>query len=539
MKTLALQVSDRPSEPKAIARFFSPLALVLVLAACLRLYNLVPLARGLQFPQDYDEAVWDTTAQLMLQGYLPYRDFFATLPPVGIYLLAGVLRIANAPWGNAVGFMATRYASVFYGLATIAVVYLIGCKLAGWPTGLAAAGLLAVDGMVIAVDRRALLEPPLNLLSAVTMLAYLSIFEHTSNDVQSKGMHLLTGFFSAVAALAKTPGFVVVFAVVSVSLLRRRFLETALILIGFTVGWVALSAYFLLQCPEDFIKQVYFFQFLRPPDGIIRWTSRLYHIWSYTVSWSTVRIGLMGALVLALVLVVRRGARPWLVIFAWVGYTLVLILFTSSYWPQYYVQLAVPLALLAGGLLNKQICGSVGGRTQSLALGALTFTVIVLIGLACGAVPNQFAHIMRMLGETNSTYMEVAEFLSQNTLPQSMVLAFEPNYTFLSSRPLAGVRPGHFLVDSYGEMLYVNLGIREDSLLALINAMLTGQKEKLQLMFWRAPAQEVVLAAFDRAEYIIVDGRARYQLEPQTLATICARSTEMFAYGVASLRKRQ
>jgi len=107
--TRALQGSER------LSASFLILILIMALAVYLRLYNLLPVERGLQFLQDYDEAVWDSTAQLMLQGYLPYRDFFATLPPVGIYLLAGVLRLVNVPWGNGVGFMATRYASVIYG----------------------------------------------------------------------------------------------------------------------------------------------------------------------------------------------------------------------------------------------------------------------------------------------------------------------------------------------------------------------------------------------------------------------------------------
>ena len=118
-----------PKAPKRLPRtptllryfFFLSLLLIAALAVYLRLHNLLPLERGVQFLQDYDEAVYDTTAQLMLQGHLPYRDFYATVPPVGIYLKAGVLRLVNVLWGDGAGFMATRYASVLYGLATVAV----------------------------------------------------------------------------------------------------------------------------------------------------------------------------------------------------------------------------------------------------------------------------------------------------------------------------------------------------------------------------------------------------------------------------------
>ncbi|MBC7261073.1 MAG: phospholipid carrier-dependent glycosyltransferase, partial [Chloroflexi bacterium] len=299
---------------------FLILCLVVMTGLSLRLHNLVPSERGLLFPQDYDEAVWDSTAQVMLQGYLPYRDFFATLPPVGIYLLAGILRIVNMPWGSTVGFMATRYASVFYGVATIVASYLLGRKLAGQWAGLVAAAVLAIDGMVIGVDRRALLEPPVNFFSLVTLLIYCSTFDPACSASQSRKIATLTGLLGAVCALTKTPGAVVVLTLISVSLIRRRFAEAAIILLSFVAGWLALSAYFLMRCPEDLIKQVYFFQLLRPPDGIIRRTSRLYHIWGYTLSWLTVRAGLAGSLFATFAAISRRQARPWLVILVWAGY---------------------------------------------------------------------------------------------------------------------------------------------------------------------------------------------------------------------------
>ncbi|MGC8787268.1 MAG: phospholipid carrier-dependent glycosyltransferase, partial [Anaerolineae bacterium] len=482
---------------------------------------------------------WDSTAQLMLQGYLPYRDFFATLPPVGIYLLAGILRLVDAPWGSAASFMATRYASVFYGFAIIIASYFLGRKLAGQMGGLVAASLLAIDGMVIAVDRRVLLEPPVNAFSVITMLVYCSTFDPTCSDSHSRKRAALTGFLGAVCTLIKTPGAVVVFTLVSVSLLRRRFREAAIILLSFVVSWLALSACFLARCPEDFIKQVYFFQLLRPPDGIIRRSSRLLHIWNYTTSWLTVRMGLIGALFTALESIRRRKAGPWLLIMVWVGYIMALIFFTSSYWPQYYVQLAVPLALLAGGLLDIQAWEN-GVRWRISTPNILRFlAAFLLIGLLSGRIAGQWTNVIRMLDAADSTYLEIARFLSENTESQSVVLAFEPNYTFLASRPLAGAQPGHFLVDSYGEMLYVNLGIREKSLPALLNAVLSGRRERLQEVFWRSPAQQQALAAFERADYVIIDGRARYQLEPQILKTIREQSTELFANSIASLRKKQ
>jgi hypothetical protein len=463
---------------------------------------------------------------------------------VGIYLLAGVLRLVNVPWGNGVGFMATRYASVIYGLATVVAVCLLGRKLAGWPAGLAAAGVLALDGMVIGIDRRVMLEPPLNLFSVLGVWVYCFVFERAVDDAGGQRMAILAGFLSAVAALAKTPGLVVVLALLTVSVLRRRFREAAIITVSFGLGWAALSAHFLLRCPGDFLKQVYFFQLLRPADGITRWTTRFYDMWRYASAWLTVRASLAGTLLLSLLAVRRREARPWLVVLAWTGYTLALIVFNKSYWPQYYVQLAVALSLLGGGLLDERIWPlwsfrGAAGHTQRLTLGSLTLLAILFIGLAGWPIAKQWMDTVGTLRETSPVYTEVADYLSRNSAGGAKILVFEPNYTFLASRPPAGARPGHFLVDSYGEMLYENLEIQGRSLVALVKGVLAGQQSDLQSTFWRTPAQEQVLAVFDQAQYVVVDGRARYQLQPQTLAAIQARSTEIFVSGPASLRERR
>ena len=534
---------SRDRQKGARAVFFA-LLLIAVAAAYLRLHNLVPPDRGLQFLQDYDEAVWDTTAQLMLQGFLPYRDFFATLPPVGIYLLAGVLRLVNVTWGSAVGLMATRYASVIYGLATVAVTYLVGCRLASRRVGLLAAGLLALDGMVVGMDRRAMLEPPLNLFSAMAVLSYLSVFEGASGDRRGRHVAVLTGLLSAVAALSKTPGFVVVVALITVSLLRRRLWEMAIIAVSFAIGWALLSIPFLLQCPDDFIKQVYFFQFLRPADGVVHRVVRLYDMWHYPSAWLTVRTGLVGGLLLVWLIVWRGEARRWLVVLAWATYTMLLIMANGSYWPQYYVQLAVPLSLLGGGLLEARLRflwprRGTAGRYGLMTVGVLALVMILGVGGAAGRIAHQLTDTARMLEQVSPVYADVAAYLRQNTDPKDAVLVFEPNYTFLSSRPLAGASPGTWFVDSYGEMLYGNLGIQERPLLALVGDVFAGTEGDLQETFWRAPAQDQVLAAFDRAEYVVVDGRARYQLAPQTLATIKARSTEEWAAGPASVRRRR
>ena len=56
-----------------------------------RLWHLTPPEAGIDYAPDTDEGAYAFSAQLMLQGHWPYRDFFATLPPGGLYLFSAVL----------------------------------------------------------------------------------------------------------------------------------------------------------------------------------------------------------------------------------------------------------------------------------------------------------------------------------------------------------------------------------------------------------------------------------------------------------------
>lgn len=515
------------------------LLLVVGAAAFLRLHNLMPLQRGALFLQDYDEAVWDSTAQLFLQGHLPYRDFFATLPPGAIYLLAAALRVVNTPWGSPAALMATRYASVTYGLATIVVVYFIGKRLGGSATGLLAAALLAFDGMVVGMDRRAMLEPPLDLFSALAILVYLAAFDAQRTERRAWALAATAGLLSACAAMVKTPGFVVVLAIGTVSVLRRRWAEALALTTGMLVGWLVLAGPFLFQAFGPFVKQVYFFQLLRPADGVTNRLARVVDIWHDSKAWLTVRLGLVGAPI-ALVLGLRRRALgPWCVIVAWAGWCGLLIVANNSYWSQYYVQLAVPLSLLAGATLawlqehrsDKTVLGA------AAYAGPVALVAVLAWGLLGGSITRQWRDTVVMTGDKSPSYIQISEYLRQ--IPaDAPVLVFEPNYSFLASRVPAGFRPGHWLIDSYGEMLYWNLDIEARSLGELAGAVLSRQPMGVQEVFWRRLAQERALQAFERAQYVIVDGRARYQLHPDTLSQIEERSERVIERGSATLRRR-
>jgi hypothetical protein len=151
---------------------------------------------------------------------------------------------------------------------------------------------------------------------------------------------------------------------------------------------------------------------------------------------------------------------------------------------------------------------------------------------------RQYRATRDALEQTKLAYLQISDYIQQNLPASAPILTFEPNYTFLSSRPPAGARDGSFFIDSYGEMLYRNLGIPDSSIPDLLAAWVGPERVGATEVFHRQPAQEEVLAAFSRAPYVVLDARALKQLEPETSAFLYAHSQVVKTAPAAELRAR-
>ena len=525
------------------------LLLVLLLGLGLRLYLLVPTDRGLLYAQDADEGVHATVAQLTLQGYLPYRDFFTVIPPVSIYLFMLVLRVFYHPWGSALGLMALRYASVAYGMVTILLVFKAASGIGGRRSGLLAAAMLAVDGVVVAQDRRAMLESPSNMFSILAVLCCIyALRPDTLRPAGSRTAHWWTmgaGICCSLALLTKGTAVVLPLVILPALVLCRRWRAAGLFLGALLGSYVLLALPFLIACPSDFLKTNYVFHMLRPWDGTANPMLRLMETWSYPWSWTTTRLALAGVAWTALLGRQARHRGLCLLILGWSGTAALLMLTSRTYWATYFSQLAVPLAILGGLLLNQKLdlrSGSILGRGFG-ALGryraALPATVLIAILLAGrGRLRLQWDATREALEQIKPTYVTMAEYIKRRVPSDAAVLVFEPNFTFLTSHPPAGARDGSFFVDSYGEMLYRALGISDKSVSELVTMWQSQERLGAREVFHRAQAQVEVLTAFAGAPYVVLDGRALKQLAPESSAYVRSHSTILeSAYG-AELRQR-
>jgi hypothetical protein len=521
------------------------------MALGLRLYRLVPVDVGLQYAQDADEGVYATTAQLALQGYVPYRDFFTPMPPAAVYGFMAVLRVFYHPWGSAAGLMALRYACVALGVLTVLLTYHTARMIGGHWAGLLAAALLAVDGIVVAQDRRAMLEAPTNLLSLLAILSYLSAIKPTGGHPRSSATRtfkqdlpiLASGLLCALALLTKGTALVPVL-VVGLHLLVRRQWRQALWFAGsFVAGYLLCASVFLLTCPVEFLKQNYFFHFLRPWDGTMNPLARLAEIRGYTWSWTTVRVALVGAVVMFFTGKKARHADLWLVVLTWAGLMLFLLLSSRTYWATYFSQLAVPCCILGGLALNAELdqhTHSLMDRLPQHFRWPVLQSLLLISVLALGypRLCLQYNTTRAALEQVKPVYAEITGYINQHIPAGEPILAFETNYTFLSSHPPAGAQGGSFFIDSYGEMLYRNLQIPQRSIAELLASWTQQERIGTLAVFHREPAQAEVRRMFERASYMVLDGRALKQLTEETSAYLQMRSRVLESAYASELRMR-
>jgi hypothetical protein len=219
---------------------------------------------------------------------------------------------------------------------------------------------------------------------------------------------------------------------------------------------------------------------------------------------------------------------------------------SRTYYLYYYAQLAVPLALLAGLVVDVQsgrrwqdptsLGGTKGaGRAVVFLRWLPAALALAMVSLFAPRLLSQAHAVWSMVQWTKPWHAELARSLIQDN-----VLAFEPNYTFLAGRRLARTPDGMFFVDSHAYMLYINLAIDTRSYQDLLRDVLRHTVGDERSLAQERRAQNAVVGAWHTATMVILDARARYLLAPDTLALIrdTSRPLAMASQGGAEVRLR-
>ncbi len=539
---------------------------LLLLGAYARMVELLPQSRGIsQFPYD-DEGVYAGASQLFLQGILPYRDYFFAHPPLAAISYAPALAYHFTAWGSPASFMAARFLSVAYSLVTLGLLFFIGRRLAGLWGGVIAGGLWALDGRVIEINRKVMLDGPMVLLSCGALLLYMWVRPSLLSGQRAGGprkpllMLAFVGLLAGMSALTKIAGAACLLAILFDLLWlsfggrltgqarRPRSLLRQLggLFAGAAGAFVLFAGPFLVAAPAQFIREIIFFQLLRPSDGLIDVPSRIADLSATYTNALTPLFAAIGFVVITVEHATRgdRGEQPestssslisttseaqsfnptaWITVALWAFFSLLLFTYSRSFYSHYYIQLAAPLCLLGAG------SGLLPGLIRRIALdnsSPVRWAQIVPVGLLLVVAAPLVA--VEWNG-ANSRHEDrifeiVGRYVSDAVPPGTEVLTTDEQFNFLAARPPSRNATG-YLIDSYGHMISLGLGLNTRDWGDLLRASLGGEhgNDAYAVMESTAPQADFLDRAAG-ASLIVLHQKGLPRLTQATIAAIDAKN---------------
>ncbi len=519
------------------------LGLALYIGWAERSAQLLPDNSGRLPASNYDEMAYFSSAAMLTQGNLPYRDFLLVQPPGTELFYAGVLKLF-APAGGAGGlpdFLTARWSVIILGLLTIVGAGWLAGRIwaqdGRWAVGpgLAAALILASDSRTASITT---LETPVNFFAVLALGSAFEAERLVQRRLQA-GLWLLAGALAGYSTLCKLPGVALIFALLVYLLIRRQWRGFWWTLGGIAGSVIVVLGPIVLQAgPGQVLRQMLIFQLLRPQE-VREGLDQVGRMADYPDSALTVWLGGLAFAWLAIWL--RRGGKDsgrTLIPALWSFPILVVFFISKSFHPWYYVQWALPLALLAGGLFSVELWrgSKIENRKSKIenqraenrrwragVREKVLIAAIAILGLAVGG-PLWVAQ-WQTAGQVqyDRVYRGTGEAL-QNEAEPGAVLAFDPGYTWISRRQTVRLpATGQFLVDSSATMVYLNLDIDRRSLSDLFGAALFGKRERGQVeaIFQRDRAQALLVEGLTGASFVVLDGKmALPQLTPQSVEFI-------------------
>jgi hypothetical protein len=432
---------------------------ILGLGAALRLTNIGTLG------YNSDEAVYAGQAASLAGNtlYTPHFPVFRAHPLLIQSLLSVVFRSGEHD-------TAGRLVIVAFGLATIAVVFLLGRELYDRRVGLAAALLLAVMPYHVVVTRQVLLDGPM-VFFATTTLLFVARYARTHHVL----WFVAAGATLGLSMLAKETSIVLaggVYAFLALTPGLRAPVRGTLVAVGALVGVFATHPLSMAASGHKETGKAYLiWQLLR----------RANHGWGFYVQTVPLAVGLLVILAGAAGLWFCRRNGSWreVLLLSW----MVVPLAFFQLWPvkgfQYLLPLAPPLTVLAArGLVELPVPAALLNRTIVARVVAVVVVATTL------AVPSW----SRVQATESATFLagsgglpggrEVGRWIADNTPQGGLFLTLGPS--------MANVVRFYGHREAYGLSVSSNPLRRNPSYLPLVNPDKVLRKGDLQYAVWDA-----------------------------------------------------
>jgi hypothetical protein len=461
---------------------------------------------------DYDDGVNFSAAALLVQGVLPYRDFFYAHPPGGLLWLAPAALVGRAA-GMDTGFALAGFMGAAAGAVNVVLLGRLGWRLWGPVAGLAAAGLYAVYPEALVAERTTFMEPVLNL--ACLGMASVLLVGQPGGGRPGPGLSrrrvVVAGVLAGLAVTVKLWAVAwVVGALVGVAALRKaaaaaRFLAAA------AAAALAVTLPLALASVGGFLRGVVLFQVRRPPDGVLPRGFRFYELLGFPGGqWDVVagRHALTAVLaLLGLVVAVAWARQPGrdaerLLAVAYV-LTVAVFLASRAYWAHYNAHLALVECALAG-LAAGTAWGWVVGRARAPARVVATVAGVSVLAVVVAA---GILSLRRGVGDARTVTPELVALGHEvRALPAGECLfSFEPTWGLAGGRAPSVAGGGVPVVpDPYGQMVW--------------SAVAGGRRfAAVETALADDAAQDEVVRLLGACRWAVLGWRGEWQLSPASL----------------------
>jgi 4-amino-4-deoxy-L-arabinose transferase-like glycosyltransferase len=516
-----------PSWLNLVWRFagIGALGLILLTATLVRIGDARNIGVTDLVSADYDESVYASSALLLTNGRALYRDFFSSQPPLGFLLWSLPQRLGGSATGGLLDFLRMRFFTSLLSLVTIALVYLTGRRLGGrWGGPLAgaiAALALTLDGGVIRIDQQVMLEPLVNLFTAAGLCAFVHIGLTPKTRLQKLVLPLLAGLFTGLALSVKLAALPLLGGLILTLLVWRRWKVLGWYLGGTALSFVLINGWFLLDARSEMLKQVFLYQLLRPSYRLAIFgefysessLTAFDYLFQEPYLAFTLLAASFGLVAIVLRWVARRGGETWLPVVLVAALASYFYTGKAGFFPHYYAQMALPLALLAGGIINfwQPEWWRKGWSTALSVLGALVLTFLLW--------PS-----VRHAGDDPSKPVWSWERAAVRTfenlgLAKGSVFTLDTRFSFILGMPMPTDSFGKDWVENSAYTQYVGLGINKQSLGETLRTVFFDKKPDLKQLGdlrYASVVQDDLLKTMGKADYFISESAAESQLTPET-----------------------
>ncbi|MFN0061269.1 MAG: hypothetical protein ACKVPX_01950 [Myxococcaceae bacterium] len=449
----------------------------------------------------YDDGVYFTASALMTQGVWPYRDFAFVHPPGFLLALAPL-----TAWTSGVSpetlFAASRWAMAFLGGLNTVGILALARQGGGLCAGLFAGLVYALHPEAVEQERSPYLEP---LLNSFCLLSALSWFA-PSTPARTRVSAFALGF--AVTIKVWAVAWVLPLWVSTRAEFRQRLVPWS---VASALTAVLAVAPFAWMSGREFLKQVFWFQLVRPHDGTAKAGDRL---WAFIESHpGSGGIALAACVFFGLIWLWQRPTSPH-ERFAVTCFLALAALFLSgkSYWTSYNGHLALMEALLAGL-----------GVARIAGLGSNARKALAPLAVLC--VWPSWKALEASFKATDSELLAAVSALKADVPGGACVFAMEPAHVLATGR-----LPDHCQnrpwVDGYAEQLlraFESPGPRPAN---------------IQEAFMRESSQAVLRAAFADCDVLLLGWRGAWQMSPDTRQAVAQTFVRLHEGGVEVWRRK-